>query len=387
MPCADRGLWVCLTVLLLLGIPSKASFSVTLDFTHDDSSSNPFFSGGTEGAARRAALQAAVADINTLLTPSTLTDITTDPITGVNGVTTATFNPNVSYTNPDLQTTTAVNILDLTTLGEGEVRVFVGSRDLSTGGGLGSDSTLAQGGRAGTGFSISGSGFESEWIGAVAAAEAAFNTEIGRGGPIMDNYTGGVTFGSTTANYDLDFGITVGHLWFDSDTNNDQTTDLESTINGFWHSDHTTDVASGEYDVYTVGLHEILHAIGFANSNEAFSGNVTGGDDWTGAEVVGLIGGGDNDALHPSSTSHINGTLTSTVRPGGDAQAPVMRPTIGSGSGSRRFLTDLDAAFLADMGFSLSAVPEVSGTLIMIPLLGTAACFQRRRRRSVLSLG
>lgn len=371
-----RSQRIGLLFLLVLAGFARAAFTIQLDFTHDDASSNPFFSGSLEATTRRAALQAAVDDINSLLSANNITAITTDPVVGVNGSTTATLDPRIIYTNPDLQSTTPIEITDLTEFGEGEFRIFVGSRDLSTAGGLGSDNTLAQGGRAGTAISISGSGNRSQWVGAMAAAEAAFNAQFERNGPIMDNYTGSVLLGGTSASYDLNIGITAGHLWFDSDTNNDQIPDTDAILAGFWHSDHTVDVASAEFDIYTVGLHEILHTIGFANSNVAFSSNVTGGNDWTGSRVVAILGGGDNNALEPTSTSHLNLNTSSFVFGTDIVQDPVMEPTLSSGT--RRFITNLDAAILADMGF---LVPEVSGTLVLLPLLGSTACWHRRRIR------
>lgn len=351
----------------MIASSANAGLTITLDFSHDDALTNSFWSGGTEGDARRSALQAAVNDINAVLSNDSLSDITSDPVTTVTGGTSVTFDAIVSYTNP--VTGAATEISDLTTLGTDEFRLFVGARDLP-------GNTLAQGGRAGVGYGLSGSALESEWIAAVDAGEAAFNTQFERGGPVMQTVSGTSTVGATTASFDLNYGLTVGHLWFDSDTNNNGSRDTDMELDAFWHSDSSsTTVTSGEFDVYTVGLHEVLHTIGFADSNNAFSGNVIGGNDWTGAAVIALLGSG-TDVLEPTSTSHLNLLTSSTVYGTSTVQDAVMEPSLASGE--RRFLTELDVAVLDDMGFS--PVPEVTSLPVLAAALLSSVLLVRRRR-------
>ena len=76
--------------------------------------------------------------------------------------------------------------------------------------------------------------------------------------------------------------------------------------------------------------------------------------------------------------AHINTSLTSTRLSDGATQAPILGPSITSGT--RRELTDLDVAFLNDMGYTI--VPEVSGFLILTPMLLGAAVGVRRRPRA-----
>ena len=111
---------------------------------------------------------------------------------------------------------------------------------------------------------------EDSITGSSALAEAIIGTsqlapEVS-GTAAAGHITGTATLGSTPAPYSLSFGAMVGNLWFDTDTNNDQVTDSAATLDAWWHYGHETAVAGGQFDIYTVGLHEILHAIGFSSS-------------------------------------------------------------------------------------------------------------------------
>lgn len=341
----------------------RATFTITLDYSHDTAGSN-FFSAGS---AARAALEAAAADINAILGTS-LGDITTaDPHETFTAGHSVRFDPTFHYTNPD--TGAAETITEANILATDEFRLFVGGRNLTS-------TTLAQGGRAGISYSAGATSNSGGIVAATDAAEAAFNAEYGRGGPIMDTLSGSFTFSPTTAPFDLTFGPTFGNLWFDTDTNNDTFEDSAAELDSWWHYDHTSTVAAGQYDIYTVALHEILHAIGFGTS-DAFDGNISGTEDWTGAAVIAELGSGTN-VLHTDS-SHIDLSLSSTRISDGGSQSPVMLPSIGSGS--RRELTNLDAAFLTDMGFSIVAVPEPGTFLALSPILLASAVGIRRRPR------
>jgi hypothetical protein len=46
--------------------------------------------------------------------------------------------------------------------------------------------------------------------------------------------------------------------------------------------------------------------------------------------------------------------------------------------------SDVEIGLLQDSGCSVAAVPEVSGVLVLIPLLGSTLCCNRRRRWAVL---
>lgn len=121
-----------------------------------------------------------------------------------------------------------------------------------------------------------------------------------------------------------------------------------------WNYDHTQLPGAGQYDLYTVMLHEMIHTLGFGTS-ETWRSKVTNADkDWTGAFAIaanagvgaGLINetnGGDADGAHikNGTMSEILGTNT--------AQEAVMTAAIAKGV--RRKLTKLDIAFLKDLGY------------------------------------
>ena len=312
---------------------------VVLDYTYDDAG---FFANATA----KAALEKAALDINTAITPG-LGAITQTTVSGTSGSSTVNFQ--YSYVIQDPETGTNVTLTN-TLLAEDTVRVYVGSRLLAA-------STLGIGGPAGTGLGIGARAFENEFAAAMDAAEANANSMYGRGGgPIIGTINGNATIGSTTTAYSLNLGNTVGSLAFDSDS--------------AWHYDANTAVAANKFDLYSVGLHEMLHVLGIGTS-KSWNDNVSG-NDWLGLSVRDLVGSGlDNNLV---GSSHIAEGTMSTTLVGGVAQEVAMDPNISTGS--RKYLTALDVAFLQDIGWQ--NIPEpATGMLAMI-----AACagFFRRRR-------
>lgn len=193
------------------------------------------------------------------------------------------------------------------------------------------------GGPSGAGFKLQWIlAEESEWIGAVGAAESLSNAAMLRGGgPVMGTLNGSSTFGATTANYSLGYGALFGSLSMDSDS--------------VWHYDHTTAVGGGENDFYSAA-DEMLHAIGIGTS-----------DTWESNEWHQLDrhqchqSHGSGTGLIDAGGAHIaNGTMSTRISDG-LAQEAVMDPTITVGT--RKSLTELDLAFLRDLGYTtVSAV-------------------------------
>lgn len=327
-------------------VSSAHAVVLVVDYTYD---SGNFFN---TNLTAKAALEAAAQDISNAIT-SSLGPVTTDVYASTNGSTTATFNWNVSFTNPTSGTTENLATFNAAA---NEITLFAGVRALS-------GSTLGVGGPSGAGFSLNGSGQESEWIGAVGAAESLSNAAMLRGGgPVMGTLDGSSTFGATTANYSLGYGALFGSLSMDSDS--------------VWHYDHTTAVGGGENDFYSVALHEMLHAIGIGTSDTWES--KTSGTNWTGTNVINLMGSGTG--LIDAGGAHIaNGTMSTRISDG-LAQEAVMDPTITVGT--RKSLTELDLAFLRDLGYTtVSAVPEPSRTLLL--LVGVCGLFLARRRAAL----
>ena len=347
-----------LSTLILLALTpygSSACAGIVFDYSHDT-----FFASN---ATAKAALEAAAGDINAVI-KTVLTEITTaqDTITGTNASATATFDHSVSYTNP---TTGGSETFDPVALAAGEVKIFTGMRNL-----LGT--TLGLGGPGAVEFSASGS-FTSaaDFPGAVTDAETQANTIYGRGGgPIISNLSGSFGLGDS---YDINYGSTIGNLWFDSDTDNDGDFDTTSELAASWHFDHTTSVAAEKDDFYSVALHEILHAIGFGTADSW--DDLVSGTNWTGSQVIALVGSGTG--LVDSGGGHVAEEIMSTRISDGVAQEVVMDPTLTVGT--RKELPVLDVAFLRDIGWS--TVPEPNSWALMSIAIAVTTVYRARQRQ------
>ncbi|MBT8038502.1 MAG: PEP-CTERM sorting domain-containing protein [Verrucomicrobiae bacterium] len=270
---------------------------------------------------------------------------------GTSGGATITLTPSLSYTNPD----TAGSESFSGSLSANEFIIFVGARSL---GGL----TLGQGGPGGVGLgvgsSLTGSPSEAQVQAAADSASASASAAMTRGGHVIETITG--AFGDPYAGvtYSTSFGPTIGNLWFDNDG---------STT---WHLDHTTSVALSSSDLYSVALHEMLHSLGIGISNPW--DDLVSGTDWLGSEAIAEYGSGT--ALIDSGGGHIASSIMSTRLSDGGSQEVVMDPDITTGT--RKELTDLDLAFLRDIGWQ--TVPEPTSSLLLC--LGALLGLTTRRR-------
>ena len=335
----------------LFAVPLRAD--IVLDFSHAGS----FFAGDSDALA---AVQAAANDINTLISTS-LNAVTQDTVEGINGSTNLELDYSWSYTNPS---TGAAETITNVSMPANTTRIYVGMRNLT-------GSTLGQAGVGGFGVNFTGGGIESEWAGAVAAAESAGNAvHLRGGGPVTTSFSQDLTLGSTTATINLQSGSNVGHLWFDSDTNNDSVTDSAVELAAAWHYDHTASVTSGKDDLYSVALHEMLHALAYGSS-DSWDANVSG-TDWTGTEAIAEHGTGTG--LIDSGGAHLASGILSPRLSDGVVQEVVMDPNLTTGT--RKYLTELDAAVLRDIGWNTTAIPEPSAFACLGVVAGV--CFARR---------
>src|SRR5690606_31792328 len=110
------------------------------------------------------------------------------------------------------------------------------------------------------------------------------------GGPILGTVELSANVAGVTVNSIVDFGVAYGSLALDWDGNNDGVKDTEAQLANYWHFDHETPVAPGKNDLYSVALHEILHAVGIGSS-ASWDAKVAG-TSWTGANVISLVGSG-----------------------------------------------------------------------------------------------
>ena len=359
-----------LPMVLLIVASLLPLYSAEADVVVDYSEDGGFF---TTNTVAKAALEQAVSDINSVLDLSSLGAITNDTLTGTSGAsapfTTLNFDFDYSYTNPS---TGANETIADTTLGAGVIRIFAGARILNnTTLGPNGNNVLGQGGPGGSG--LSGGGTTGMGTFADAVANAAANHQHARGtGPTMFSLSGDIG----GAAFSFDMGPTVGNLWFDSDTDNDNVADTTSVLNANWHFDHTTPVAAGKSDFYSVALHETLHALGLGGS--ATWGDLVSGTDWLGADANSIAGSGIG--LIDSGGAHIASNTLSLTLDGGVLQEAVMTPSLLIGS--RKYLTELDVAFLRDINYlTVTAIPEPSSFLAILVL--SAGTLVTRRSRSM----
>ena len=337
-------------------IPCASALTIELDYTYDTSN---FFA---LTPVAKSALEAAALDLsNAIISP--LGAVTTNIYNGVNGSTTATFTWELNFSNP---TTGATETLGTFNFASNTFRMYVGVKSL-----LGA--TLGEGTPGGSGVGIgSPAPNPSQWVGAVANAEAASNAAMSRGGgPVIASFSSSATVGATTANYTVVRGALLGSLSLDNDSDNNGLADSAATLANYWHYDHTSAVAPGKNDFYSVALHEMIHALGFGAA-KSWDDSKTG-TTWNGANVISLTGSGAG--ILEADQSHIIDGFTSPRVSDGVLQEAVMDPSITVGT--RKFLTQLDLAFLRDIGYQ--TIPEPSSAVLV--MFGVALTGVARRRR------
>ncbi|MCP5535286.1 MAG: PEP-CTERM sorting domain-containing protein [Akkermansiaceae bacterium] len=343
----------------LLTTPSKA-LNIELDYSYD-AGTDHFFETNERA---KSALEKAAADISALIN-TTLAPVQ-ETYTGSDGFTSVTFDWDYLFINPTDGTQESISN---PSLAANTVKIFVGVRELA-------GVTLASGGPAGVQLGISASNISPTYLqNAIDEAVVNSNNGIGRGaGPVIQNINGTTLFGGYPGSYNLDIGAGIGNLWFDVDTDNKKGKDSDSTLESFWHFDHTTPVDAGKYDLYSVALHEMLHVVGLGTST-TWDDQISGATNWTGSHVINLYGTGNG--LIESGSGHVADGTMSTRLDNGSSQTAVVVPFIGMGE--RRLLTELDAAFLRDLGYS--TVPESSSTILI--LSATVFLFLRRNKQPV----
>ena len=346
-----------LSTLSALLVTPLASAGLTLDFVPG--------SFLDTNATARAAVQAAAADIDAAVGFNGGA-VPIDVFTFTTSGTTAALDFRGVYSDPN---TGAQQVLDPLSVATGEIRVFVGARALG-------GSTLGQAGPGGLGVQTGGGGSNaSAWPAALAGASAAAEGSLSRGdGPVIGNLTGSLDFGAFTGTYDVDFGVTHGNLWFDSDTDNSGGEDSAATLAQNWHFDHTTPVPAGKNDFYSVALHELLHVLGIGASQSWDA--LVDGTTWLGENVRAVTGIADGMDLIEADGGHIAASIFSPRLTDAIPQEVVMDPNITTGT--RKTLTQLDIAFLQDIGYGNTvAIPEPASAVLV--LSGAVLALRRRR--------
>lgn len=338
------GLRLAFGLAFLLHAPVLRAIEISIYY---EDPKDPLFS-----STAMATIEKAASDLSDAIT-TTLSALDQTHYEGTSGGSTASVNWSLTRNDPN----TGLPAAAITTFNFSlnEIRLFVGARPIS-------GSTLGLGGPGGAGTSAGISGPASTWAAATDQMVLASDAGMLRGGPELGSISG--TF--TDVPFTLQYGYAVGTLALSTSKT--------------WNIDYNQMPTAGENDLYSVALHEMVHAIGFG-IGDTWQDHVNG-TDWTGANVAELYGTGVNvltsDGVHIAEgltgVPFIDGTFDDSI-----TQEALMDPTIVVGT--RKYLTDLDLAFLEDMGWDV--IPEPT-TNALLGLAG-ALVFVLARRRTLRS--
>ncbi|MEM9418533.1 MAG: hypothetical protein AAGA25_05680 [Planctomycetota bacterium] len=313
----------------------SSAIDIVIDYTYD--TGNFFNNGSTNSTNARNALEAAAGQLSSYLDDTFSAIQTPDQFASqtFGGITTWTwsrtfFNPwdgsNVMLSDQDVAADTYI--------------VYAGARSLS-----GNVAGLGGGGGFSWTRNNNGGFYTSDELNQIAAITDDFSDLVETRGEAAgySNWGGSVTFDS------------------DGSTN--------------WWYDHTTDVGSNSHtDFYSVALHELIHTLGFGGSDEwnALIANSGSNDPvFTGAQSVAVFGG--NPPIEIGVEGHWREDTESLTFMGGVLQETAMDPNILNGT--RKYLTELDAAGLEDLGWTV--IPEPTAALLLAG--GIVALLPRRR--------
>ncbi|MGI8605225.1 MAG: hypothetical protein ACR2OZ_19815 [Verrucomicrobiales bacterium] len=245
------------------------------------------------------------------------------------------------------------------------VTLYAGVRELA-------GPEVGQGVTGGMGVGLSGFGYGTQWGAAVADGEQQSREIFSRGGgPVIGRAAGTMYLDGYPGSFAIDYGASLGSLWFDVDTNDDGLTDNAGQLANFWHFDHLSPAPSDRIDFYSVAMHEILHAIGFGTARSW--NDLRSGTTWLGPNLIAENGGSGEGLIHPDGR-HLASGLLSPRLSDGELQRPLMSP--GFLSGERRDLTQMDLQALPDIRWAI-AVPEPAA----LASLWLASALLLRRRR------
>ena len=307
------------TACLLMAISTgqAGAVNIVLDYSYD---TQGFFNPGTtNGAKAKATLEKAAADLSAILTDTfSAVQVPSDYVSDADGQESPvlyTWDWEISFDNPGVNGGPEVTIVE-PSFAVNEYRIYAGGRSLS-------GSTLGEGGPGGGYYSSGGGWYFASEKAEIDAISADFENQRNRG-----QASGFSSWG--------------GSITFDTDAGTN------------WHYDWQTQPTSGTSDLYSVALHELMHAVGFGTSDE-WSAIAVGGFD--GSASVAAYGG-----IVPVSGGHWTNGTTSPVLRDGDPQESAMDPSITTGT--RKLLTNLDVAALDDIGWDINTAFTYNLTLL-----------------------
>ena len=330
----------CFCAITTLGGMAQA-LTIDLEFA-----SGSYFK---DNATAHAAIQQAATDLGAAIT-SSFAPVDQYEWQKSSGGTSGTYTWSSSYTVPGVGSIPITPSLPADT-----VKIFVRSQVLY-------GSNLGQGGPAGFGWgaryssSSSGAQLQTEFQDLLDLQSTVAQNEFLRGGngPVISTLAGtsDLDFGNgppspdATGTYSVSYGAMYGSLALDIDVDDNGSGDTPAALANYWHLDHTTSVASNKNDLYSVALHEMLHALGMGASQSWTQ--LASGTTWLGSEAIAERGTGSGAGL--LSGSHIASSTMSKRITDGATQEVAMDPNITQGT--RKYLTTLDLAFLRDLGYS-----------------------------------
>jgi hypothetical protein len=288
---------------------ASSAINIQIDYTYDTSN---FFAPGSQA---RATIDA-VAGYYSYILNDTFSAISTPPpftssLPAQYDPVTLAWEWSMQFDHPSAAG--QVTLLDQS-IAIDEYRLYVGAKSLS-------GDTLGQGGPGGfesRSYIVSGSNVTPEESDQVDAINSEFFPSVQTRGE-----SSGFSRWGGTVTFDIDAGTV-------------------------WQFDHTTPPTAGKSDLFSVAIHELAHALGLGASDEwnAFTG---GSAFFSGAAAIAEYGSAV--PLAPDKAHWLEGT-PSTVFGTATSQEAAMDPTVTTGT--RKRLTDLDAAALADIGWTVS---------------------------------
>jgi hypothetical protein len=161
---------------------------------------------------------------------------------------------------------------------------------------------------------------------------------------------------------------------------------FNTTLTNGWYFDQDTTLTSGEIgtanDFLSVATHELFHLLGFGVST-TWNSFVTS-NTFTGPKAVSNFG----NAVPLNGTDHshwANNAFTSINLVTGASQETMMDPSLTGGT--RKYPTQLDAAALRDIGYTVntSAIPEPADSAIMAAMATLVLALYWRRNEALRS--